>query len=468
MAVIQHLLRDALRRHMPIYLWGGGFLALIWLITVAGAIAPTGALSFSLGFAWFLGVFAGVSLFTSTEIGLLPIPRRTLWRAQWIASTLLATFWTTAAKVVGGLGAALSGHLPDLQFILLSGCLDFLYNGVLLAVAGATGAATGRISEDSSIVRKTIQASGMFVAMGGLAWGFVLRAIVPTNWTQVTGVTAMVMGAALVVSVAAFFYPPPAGAPRPGRARRDIQRPQGRTRSQRPGRLGGLPRLIADDLMWTARMAAGIPVLISVVFFGLYAFNPAPSPGTGPLKALKEMGVLPMREDTLFVHCFFLVFLGLSLVNSQSGADPSPLLRQLRVLPFGVRQLNALLVGRRLLGWLVVWLFLLIPHLVLFRSAPTTLRLDILVWVAGADALVYALHLCWMKWLPTWAFALIFGLVSAHAIDRSAGSAPLVGIAMGLACLAAAVWINHVTLTTRKEPYQAMAAPPFAKPFGLR
>ena len=73
----------------------------------AGALAPTGALAFSLASAWFLGVVAGVSLFASREIGLLPIPGRTLWRAQWMTSTLLATCWTTSAKVVGAVGAGL-------------------------------------------------------------------------------------------------------------------------------------------------------------------------------------------------------------------------------------------------------------------------------------------------------------------------------------------------------------------------
>jgi hypothetical protein len=470
--VIRSLLRDALRRHRPIYLWVGGFLALLWLVMVSGALAPTGALSFSLGFAWFLGVFAGVSLFASREIGLLPIPRRTLWRAQWIASTLVATFWTTAAKLVGALIGTPFNQTLDLEFIALSSCLDFLYTGVLLAVAAATGVAAGRVSENSSIVRKAIQALGMFVAlMGGFAWGFVLRPIVPTSWTQVTGATAMVMGAALAVSVAAFFYSPRAGEPRPSRMRRDVRRRQDVARMQRPGRLVGLPRLIVDDLTGTARLAALIPAIVGAAFFGVYAFNPAPGAGTGPLKAMKEMGWLPLREDTLFAQCYFLLAFGLSLVNSwrSGGVDPSPLLRQLRVLPLGVRRLNALIVGRRLLGWLVLWLFLLLPHVVVFRSAPSTLRLDILAWIAGADALVYALHLCWMKWLPTFAFAMGFGLVSAKVIDhQSAGIAPYAGIAIGLACLAAAVWINHTTLTWRQELYRGLAPPPFAKPFGLR
>jgi len=468
--MIRHLLRDALQRHMPVYLWFGGFLALVWLFMVPGALAPTGVLAFSLGGAWFLGVFAGVSLFGSREIGLLPIPRRTLWRAQWIASTLVATCWTTAAKLVGVLAGALFTHPPDLQFIVLSGCLDFLYTGVLLAVAAVTGVAAGRIRDNSSIIRRAAQASGMFVAlMGGFAWGFVLRPIVPTSWAEVSGATAMVMGAALVVSLAAFFYSPPAGEPRPGRARRDIRRPQDGVRSQRPGRLVGLPRLIADDLKSTATMAALIPAIVSAAFFGLYAFNPAPGEGTGPLWAMKQMGVLPLRDDALFAHCYFLLALGLSLVNiRRPGVDPvSPLLRQLRVLPLGLRELNALLGGRRLLGWLVVWLFLLVPHVVVFRSAPSTLRLDILVWVAGADALVYAVLLRWMKWLPTFAFAMTFGIVSAHVIDRSAGVAPIIGIAIGLACLAAAVSLNHDTLTRRQELYRGMALPLF-KPYAIR
>lgn len=470
--MIRYLLRDALRRHLPIYLSGGGFLAFMWLIMVAGAIAPSGALAFSLGMAWFLGVFAGVSLFASREIGLLPIPRRTLWRAQWIASTLVATFWTTSAKLAGALFGALSAQPSDLRFLALSSCLDFLYTGVLLAVAAATGVAGGRIHENGSIIRKAVQASGMFVAlMGGFAWGFVLRIVVPTSWTQVAGTTAIVMSAALVVSLAVFFHSPRPGEPRPGRLGRDIRRREDRVRSYRPGRLVGMPRLIADDLKATAGMAAVIPALISAAFFGLYAFNPAPGEGTGPLKAMKEMGLLPLRPDALFRHCYFLLFLGVSVVNNRGSrrADPvSPLLRQLRVLPIGVRDLNAVLVGRRLLGWVVVWLFMLAFHVVVLRSAPSTLRLDILVWIAGSDALVYALQLRWMKWLPNLVFTLSFGIVSAGAIDATGALAPYTGIAIGLVCLMGAAALNHDTLTCRKELYRAMAPPPFAKPFAMR
>jgi hypothetical protein len=134
-----------------------------------------------------------------------------------------------------------------------------------------------------------------------------------------------------------------------------------------------------------------------------------------------------------------------------------------------VRQLTALLVGRRLIGWMVVWLCLLIPHVVVFRAAPSTLRLDILVYLAGADALVFALQLCWMNWFATFAFALGLGVVSANMIDRQGAElAPVVGIATGVACLVVAVWINHGTLTRRRSPYRAMSPPPFAKPFGLR
>lgn len=469
--MIRYLLRDALRRHMPIYLSFGGFLALIWLMMVSGALAPTGALALSLGHAWFLGVFAGVSLFASREVGLLPIPRRTLWRAQWIASTLVATFWTTAAKLVAALVAAPFSHAPDLQFIVLSGCLDFLYNGVLLAVAIATGVADGRIRGNGSIIRKAVQASGVFVAlMGGFAWGFVLRIIVPTSWAEVTGATAMVMGAALVVSLAAFFSAPPTGETRAGRVRQDIRPRQDSVRARGRGWLVGMPRLIADDLKTTAVMAAALPVIIGAAFYGIILFNPSPGDAS-PLKVMKEMGWLPLRPDTLFRHCFFLVVLGLSLVNNRMsrGADPSPLLRQLRVLPIGLRQLNALLVCRRLLGWVVVWLCLLAFHVVVFRAAPSTLRLDILGWVAGADALVYAVQLCWMNWLPTFAFAMFFGIFSASVIDaQGAAIAPFAGIAIGLACLTAAVWINHTTLTGRQGLYRGMAPPPFAKPFAMR
>lgn len=117
----------------------------------------------------------------------------------------------------------------------------------------------------------------------------------------------------------------------------------------------------------------------------------------------------------------------------------------------------------------MIWLCLLIPHVVIFRSAPETFRLDILVWLAGADALVYAVLLRWMKWLPTFAFAMAFGMVSARVIDRSGPDiAPFVGIAIGLACLAAAVWMNQVTLARRNEPYRGMAMPSFAKPFAIR
>jgi hypothetical protein len=465
-----HLVRDAVRRYRPAYLVFGSFLAVQWMI--AAGFWPTTTLAFSLAVASVLGVFAGVSVFSTPVIGLLPIPRATLWRAQWIVSTVVATIWTTAAKLTGVLIAAPFGRSLDLPFIALSSCLDFFYNGVLLGVIVVTRVTTGPPRADASIVMKSVQAFGMIVGLlGGLAWGFVLRPILPPSWAQVTGNTALVMGAALVVCLATLFYRPPADAPRPALARRETGRHRVDPRSVRPGRLVGLRRLIADDFSSTAWVFAVWPAMAAVVSLMKLAFNPGEGAGVA-LEAPKQLGLLPLRDDASFAQCWFLLYMGFVLINHRrlSGADPvSPFMRQLRVLPVSARQLNALLVGRRLLGWIVVWLFLLIFHAILFRSAPTTLRPDILLWVAGADALAYAFLLCWMRWLPIFAFVAIFGLVSGLGIDAfSADLAPFAGSAIGLASLAAAIWINHVTLNLRQEPYRPVPEPTFAKWYAVR
>jgi hypothetical protein len=448
----------------------GAFLALQWLILTA--LAPAAALGFSLVSAWVLGVFAGVTLFSSPAIGLLPIPRATLWRVQWLLSLVVATMGTTAAKLIAVGVAAPFGRALDLPFLALSGCLDFLYNSVLLAVIAATGLAAGRPRTGAPIVKRSAQALGIVVTFMGCVWGFVLRPILPTSWAHVTDATAIVMGAALVVGLATFFYRPPAHEPRPGFVRREIRRRRGHPGSVRPGRLAGISRLIADDLWSTASMAALVPAIVAAGLFGMHTFNPAARAGDA-FEAVEEMGILPLRDDAAFAQCYFLLFLGFALINSRrfSGApDPvSPIMRQLRVLPVSARQLNALIVGRRLLGWVVVWLCLLVFHVVAFRVAPTTLRPDILLWVAGADALVYALFLCWMRWLPIFTFVMIFSLVATRLIDAfGADLAPLAGSAIGLACLAAAIWINHVTLNLRQEPYRPVPEPAFTKWFAVR
>ena len=382
-------------------------------------------------------------------------------------STLLATAWTTTAKLAAALLGALPSFGSALQFIALSACLDFLFNGVLIAVAAIAGVRNGQVQKDRSRIRKAIQSTGLVIAVfAGVAWGFVLRPVLPTSWADVTGAAAMMMGAACALSIFGFYYAPTINEPSPGWVRRDVQRHRDGSQALRTGQLVGLSRLIADDLQATARMSVLIPVALAGVFVVLYAFNP--SPGTdSPLEAFKKMGLLPLRLDALYGESYFMVVMGLALVNNRLSVrdgDPiSPLLRQLRVLPIGVRQLNALLVGRRLLGWAGVWALFLIPHVVVFQNAPSTLRLDILLWVTGADALVYAILLRWMYWFATVPFSMLVAMFSSLVIDDAgAGMAPFAGAGFGLACLIAAFAINQDTLTTRQAPYRRMWMPVWA------
>jgi hypothetical protein len=463
-AMVWHLVRDAVRRLLPVSLFFTGFLWIVWLMLTAGVLSPTGALAFSFGTAWFLGINAGMVLFGTRILSLLPVSRRTVWQAQWLVSTVVATAWTTAAK----LAAALLGALPTfgsaLQFIALSACLDFLYNGVLVAVAAATGVTGGQVQKDRSIITKTVQSTGLFIVMAGFVWGFILRPVIPTGWSHVTGTAAIVMSGACLVAILAFLYSPPINERRPGRVHRAFRRRRDRTQSSRSSRLVGLSRLVADDLAATARMSA--LMAIAGIFLVLHAFNPFPGVD-GPVEALETMGLLPLREDALFGHGALLLVMGLGLVNFRISTRDEPissLARQLRVQPIGVRQLNALLVGRRLLGWAVVWALFLIPHVIVFQRPPSTLRLDIFLWIAGSDALVYAVLLRWMHWFATAPFAMVFGRFSARILDDAGtGMAPFIGLGFGLMCLIAAFAINHDTLTTRQAPYRRMWVPVWAE-----
>ena len=116
----------------------------------------------------------GAGVAVATRESAAPIPRRTLWRAQWIVSTLVATFWTNPRSRLSIFGA-LSNQPSDLRF------LAYRAGTFLHRRSSAVAAMTGVVRRTREARHpKGRQASGMFVALWSFRLGIRAAIIVPT------------------------------------------------------------------------------------------------------------------------------------------------------------------------------------------------------------------------------------------------------------------------------------------------
>ena len=145
--------------------------------------------------------------------------------------------------------------------------------------------------------------------------------------------------------------------------------------------------------------------------------------------------------------------------------------RHLRALPLTTRGLTILLLGRRALAWLAIWIILAVLHVIALRSVPQTLRPELLAACIGADALIYALQVRFQVGGALTAMAmmavlvLLLGLVFVLPLGFLPSSvAAVLMFAFGLGAAVAAVRVSDRTLRYSSKLY---APTPKVAPAGL-
>ena len=391
--MLRHLLLDYLRRSWSVYAAAGIILGLLWGTASASPFTPEFFVGLSLSAAFVLGPLLAVTQLSGTEILLLPVSRRDLWRAMWLIGTALAAGATLIAKLIAVLIASLSGAVSTVNVSLvgLSSLLDFAYGGCLMALLVLLRSASGRARTRAGRgMANLVLVATAVLYLGGVAWGLLFASYLPTQWSALAGPAGPPVLAAIGLAIASFFHVPPAGAGSTGRFAASTatarQRPAP-TITRQSRELTGLRLLWTRDvLIAAAYFLAGVGMLLTMEVLT--------SSRNGVVHDLRSWKLLPFEKGMSSVRHFPLVLFGLVAINSVAAARErsGSSWRQFRVLPLSTARLAGALLLRRVLAWLSIWLVLVVVHVAATRALPATLRPELLAICLGLDALVYALQ----------------------------------------------------------------------------
>lgn len=427
--------------------------AALWLAVERGQ--PGRGFAASMAVAFVFGPHICL-MYVPRAIWYLPVSRRDIWRAGWIVTTL------------GGTALALVGKAPAFAFasvresigatdLLLSSVYDFAATGLactLVIAATRPRPARGLLRSVWPAVRGIAEAAlplGLLVGGYGPMW---LGYRVPARWTDLGGVGAAVLAAAVALTIATYFHSPVPGTPANHRARTS----PARTAARRPNRvaLTGLPRLLLHEYAWTAMIGAGLAVGAAAFVIVVVSVKQGPQDLfallTGVLLLVDGDTASPLTRGT----AAFNLLLGYALFAATLVARFPGMVRHLRVVPLGVTRLNALLLAWPSVIWLSVWVALALVHYAVLGTGLTSVRADVFVALVGFSALVQSLRLR------------LTGSARLLAFCASGGLAPLLFLATtppamlalcGAVSLAAAAFINRQALfvaSTYREPADAL------------
>lgn len=415
---------------LAVFWWGSGHRD--------GAGDAPQAFAMSLGAAFMMGPLFIAGMPTERAIWYLPISRRDRWRATWLVATVGPTVLTTAGKLLALLGPGTASSLVFSR-LTLSSVYDFAYAGIgcgLVIVSARSHPARG-LARHVSVL---IGAIGAVALVGGLFWGYAIRNLLPTRWSDLSSATGTMLAAALAVSLAPYFHTP-------GPAARSIlwaPRQHPKTATSRAGRmegLTGLPRLLVHEYAWSAGLAGFLVVTFGVVVFVTGALMHSPASYGGFLRMQRLLlfdGTVAQERGTVFDLIIWCGLFAATLVSRFPA-----MIRHLRVLPLRASQLNMLLVAWPALMLLTVWTALLGLHYVVLGQPVASLRPALFIALVGSSAIMRALTLRWPGYSP-WVFSLTISVVPMVRLFNGPSSASLA--ILGLGGIAAAAALNHATL----------------------
>jgi hypothetical protein len=351
------------------------------------ALMPFG---FTMGMAFMLGP-ALTLRYMPRPVWYLPLSRSQIWRAGWLFATAGATLVTTAGKLIAML--LHRGSEPGgVSSVALSSTYDFAYCGIGCAVVALATRPRPSRTPWRQLSGVAAGAGDMIVPLASVFAFYGIQALrlpLPLRWSDLTPVSGGILIAALGLTAASYFHSPvparavaAAGSPRADKAPRRVDR----------AGLSGLPRLLVHEYCWSLGVGAALGIgSLLVVLIGAHTRSP--------------------RELAAFLRTELLVLDGASAGWPGGGTEPvtmlvlfacfaaalaarfSMMMRHLRVLPLGTRQLNALLLAWPLGIWSSVWMVFAALYSAVLGEFPHSFHLPVFVALAGSTALVRALSL---------------------------------------------------------------------------
>ena len=454
--MVRRVVSDVMWRARWIYLTAGGFLMPVWLLyaVVGPDVREMRMTALSLLAAAALGPVMAMTTMGARELRHLPLTRRQLRLATWLVATVIPAVLLAVTKLLTILLVLLFGGRPKVpaEVIVLAGALDSLWTGALLYLWLRLDAVIYAAPDWGRAGWAFGAAGSVLVIVGGFAAPVALRHVVPMSLDDLTWPVAAMLAAGVAMSVAALRWVPSRGT-FAGDRPRTWWHPAATTTStstRRIDRLTGLSRIAVPYLL----LMLALPVALAIAFAGYGLIV-----GRGAWWFVPPDGLLVDPADG---EVSFLVLLP-SFVGTMLGAW-TMWARVLRMVPLSVRQINALLVLTPFVTCMLL-MTLLGVGFGLARGLPVTLRLDLVVGLAGIAAFAHAFMLRYQGSSGSfWVIVLTGGLLSkileagiadgTHAIFATIG---------GLAAIAA-IGINHATLTQSTSSSPAYRRPP--TPFG--
>ncbi len=442
------LLMDLFRRkHRWITLSIAASFVLVWWVA-AGEDFAGRAFLFSMGMAWGFGPQIMAWSLSPRPIWYLPISKRDIWRAVWLVATVGATLITASAKLVAMLLRALipppEGGSFTLSMLVLSSLYDFAYTGVgcaLIIVAARPRPLSGPWRFVSAVLKQAAEAGlsiGMPAAMGGFLVGFTL----PVHWSEMTARSAVLLAAALALTIATHFH---TVDPAAGSIYLASKHPRQRatSRTVRAGGLTGIRRLLVHEYVQSTAMAAGLVGGFGAMVFvgsGFMLYASDPSAGFVETQKLLLRGEA-LSETRQWV--FDLIIWASLFAATQIGRLPN-IIRHLRVLPVAAPLLNMLLVAWPALMLVTVWVGLAGVRAIVSGSQPSSWQPALLVALIGSSAIARAMTLRWLAPAPLVSVLCLCAGPALHLLYGGTSSAFL--IVLGIGGVAAAAALNHFTL----------------------
>jgi hypothetical protein len=457
---VRLLLIEILRRHKPLQLMAVVMLAGIWYM--AGDEEDPSLVAMALGAsvsaAYMLGPGRG-SMMIPPAVSYLPLSRRDIWRATWLASTLWPTALTTATMLLTMLVPATRTTI-GFSRIPLAAAYDFAYAGagcvlvMLLSIAASHPRIWRPVRDVITVIAPLITMAGFYVGF----WGHRYLSL-PAQWSEFSPVGAVgLMSVTGLVAASYYFSPPVTGNPplragnRRGAAERAAARPVP------PSRLTGLPKLLWNEYAWTMAIAGAVVVGLAVTVVAIDTFYNTQRLATGVVRAqlVQLFDSRSAGREFGFGYIFWLIMYFLATV-----ARFGFIIRHLRVLPVRAVQLNAIFVAWPAAVLVTLWCALLAAYVLAVGQPVTSLSLGILLSLIGAGALTRSIGLRWQHgWSAIIVLALMSGVLAGLPMPRLPGRELFLS---GVFCLIAAALLNRATLghsAAYRRPTMAIGLPP--------
>ena len=450
---VSSLGRDAIARSWRLWTGVGLAVSITWALVATQLVSPSAGIASALVGAYLIGPMVSLPSMLLGPFRYLPITSRDVWMTAWVISTIGTALLMAVTR---GLGMAIGWAFgftqpPVFDAMAFVALCAFVYAGALLPsgpfIGYATSAAGDQWGDAPGWMWSGVGALTLIVFMGGLIAPWPLMPHLPASFLDLTSRSWMVLALGVCASLLSMLWTPRrfGGATFAGRDTRSATSVTDKLPSRGPEHLTGIARLLIPTTVVTFVLLVSGAVLAAIAVNWLW-------PDEGLYKSFADIGLLPLSAaaaggsvflgNAMWVPYFALAGNGLWTRNA----------RHLKALPLSALENTVLVVTTQLLLWGIVWVVLVGIHLAVLGLWPTTLKLDVWLYLAGLSSLTEAALRS--SRVPNRPFAPkamaifgVLGLIEIAGVSIGLEAQFWMHIITGICALALAVYFVHRSVT---------------------